>query len=409
MIAGIDCSEPSTDSSKAIIGKQCSYPARFSRWLAETYYGADASKLKFINRALGGTTTAGALPQLSQLISQGGVEIPDLVIVDYGVNDRFEEQDWLDHGTYRKDVSIGNSAGDKVFAATEALLRYVLKTHPTAAIAMADGFCENSNSFSKRAHKKATFILGVPYITYSRLTRHGCNQVACGGKACLHTPHPPFPVHEHVKVGLSHWWKAFAWRLKCRSSQEPSLSQSEASSFMLSEPPMAPDGLVQRYKVCERSLSTFDARSIHHGNINYGSVRGWPLTLDNGREDRAAWTASGEGSTITFDLHFGQSPQVALVFTKGYDNTFGEAEVTMFGSSAKYYLQGCCNHEKVTQGELVVMNVGQSPVNSKGRGPFAFGARGYGFGIQPYANATLQLKFIRSKSTKFSVSFISSC
>jgi hypothetical protein len=401
MMAGVDCSEPSA----AIEGRQCAYPARFARWLGDTYYGDDISRVKFQNRAQGGTTTAGALPQLALLISGGQGETPDLVIVDFGVNDRFEEQDWLSHETSRRGVGDGDNAGAKVFAATEALLRYILKAHSTTAVVIVDAYCERDISFSKRAHKKAALILGVPYITYSRLTRHGCNQQACGGKPCFRTPHPSFAVHEFVKVGLGLWWETFAWRLKCRTPQQVP-SGAEAISFMLSEPPVAPRDLLLRYSVCERPLSVFDARSQHQENEQRGTVRGWQLALDNGRDDKAAWIASEDGSVVEFYLRFGQSPRIALVYTKGYDETFGEAEVSMSGSSAKYKLHGCCNNERVTQGELLVMNVGQTPMAS---GKSDSNSHGFGFGIQPFANATLRLKFIRSKSVKFSVSFLSSC
>lgn len=79
---------------------------------------------------------------------------------------------------------------------------------------------------------------------------------------------------------------------------------------------MAPDDLVQRYRVCEHALSTFDARAMHQESNTRSTVRGWPLALDNGRDDRAAWMASEDGSIVEFDLNFGQSPRVALVYTK---------------------------------------------------------------------------------------------
>lgn len=359
--------------------------------------------MTFHNRAQGGTTTAGALPQLSQFISKGGMEVPDLVIIDFGVNDRFEEQDWANQATLDESSGNESNAGSKVFTATEALLRYILKSHPTTAVAFVDAFCEERTSFSKLAHKKAALLLGVPYITYSRLTRHGCNSKACGGKVCFRTPHPSYTVHEFVKVGLSQWWEAFAWRLKCR---EPKRNRHRAGSqsFMFSQPPMAPDDLVQRYRVCEHALSTFDACAMHQESDTRSTVRGWPLALDNGRDDRAAWMASEDGSIVEFDLNFGQSPRIALVYTKGYDGTFGNAEFFMSGSTMTYILDGCCNHEKVTQGELVVMNVGQRPKKAAKRD-----TREYGFGIEPYSNATLSIKFVHSKSSKFSVSFVSSC
>ena len=145
-------------------GKACSYSARFARDLEATYQGGGGGGggpvgVTYRNLAMGGTTTAGALPQLPLLLAGGDGPAgratgrqagPDLVLVDFSVNDRFEEQDWVEAAVSRagssSDSSTGGGGGDgaagfdagaKVFAATEALLRHVLAAHPNTAIVRA--------------------------------------------------------------------------------------------------------------------------------------------------------------------------------------------------------------------------------------------------------------------------------
>ena len=39
MMAGVNCA----DRAASVSGRECSYPARFARWLGEAYYGTDSS------------------------------------------------------------------------------------------------------------------------------------------------------------------------------------------------------------------------------------------------------------------------------------------------------------------------------------------------------------------------------
>ena len=87
-------------------GKACAYPAYFARWLA----ARSAASVELENRAAGGMTSATALPVLGSLVRPlHGQNSPDLVLVDFGMNNAWSEL----------------TAAD-VFGATEAQLRVLL-------------------------------------------------------------------------------------------------------------------------------------------------------------------------------------------------------------------------------------------------------------------------------------------
>ena len=93
MLAGIGCTPGSWT---------CAYPSRLAK-MWPTLEGQHAPKLRVISRARGGTTTASTLPFLEYLLAldESG-SAPDLILVDFSVNDACESQDWT--------VDIGKEA-----------------------------------------------------------------------------------------------------------------------------------------------------------------------------------------------------------------------------------------------------------------------------------------------------------
>ena len=122
-----------------------------------------------------------------------------------------------------------------------------------------------------------------------------------------------------------------------------------------------------------------------------------------------------------------QSPRIAFVYTRGYDDTFGAVVVAIPEAPgnfahAQVMVHGCCNSRNVTQGELMVLNAAQEvmlPPRNQGSRHRPENTHMFGFGIKPHTNATLQLRFLKTypgrpgePSTsfgKFSVRFVSSC
>ena len=85
LLAGMGCHE----ENRRLSWKRCSYPQR----LVEQLNATSCTAFRLINRAVGGTTTAGALPQLPLLVSLDDTHrAPDLVLIDYSLNDQSQPQ-----------------------------------------------------------------------------------------------------------------------------------------------------------------------------------------------------------------------------------------------------------------------------------------------------------------------------
>ena len=119
---------------------------RFGRWLQQSYgcvggtntTGPEAAKRKqnavaYYNRAQGGTTTISSLPHLPYVVGLAGGPNQDgpadLLVVDYTVNDMFEVR------------GPAAAVAAEIAAATEAMLRYLLRAYPATAILLVDACC----------------------------------------------------------------------------------------------------------------------------------------------------------------------------------------------------------------------------------------------------------------------------
>ena len=146
MVRGAGCNDPAASREF----NNCSYPNRLAEWL-RCKYGAG---VHFANRATGGTPTSAILPQIPSLVGVGtsirpslseqhappsSAEFdamyrdlnmrdqplllsPDFALIDFSVNDRFDDSEWGN-----------NVTTSRVAASTEALLRYLLAERPMRA------------------------------------------------------------------------------------------------------------------------------------------------------------------------------------------------------------------------------------------------------------------------------------
>lgn len=128
----------------------CSYSARIARALRCKYYGVPTSSplesagmdsvgLTYTNAARGGSTTASSLPQLRHIIQPLETAPPDFVLIDYALNDATEAQDWAAAPTLHHHLAGNYSADDIVYATTETLLRYLVRSYPSTAFALVEG------------------------------------------------------------------------------------------------------------------------------------------------------------------------------------------------------------------------------------------------------------------------------
>lgn len=400
MQAGTTCKE------REVQGRACSYTARFAAhldseyrvpWMPSLFH---TRFLDYSNRAVGGTTTAGALPSLLVNVGSGpeSDEPPDWILIDFSENDAHETPD-------ESATSAPPVTADRVFAASEAMLRFLLRRFPLTALLVIETACPIAPRTRRtaEAHRRAATAYGVPFTSYAQWLTN-CSWCAWGGADPL-SPHPPWTTHEAIAQFLLRWWHV-ARRPDARHASQPGRVHTHLRS------PIAPLKLAAQFDVCEVQRASFDARAAAHGRdgaiLQPILVQGeWPLRVEN---YKAGWTTTGPAnSTLDFPLSFGASPRVTLVIERSYEG-FGDVVATMHGagaSPAEAIVTGM-HAERVTQTFLVVMDVARPDLQQRSAvGDYDTVHKG--FAIRPWSNATLRLRYASTPPAKFKVRSVSSC
>ena len=301
--------------------------------------------VKYENRAVGGTTTAVNLPMLPMLVadtmegSANHTRGVDMIFIDFSVND--------EESVRNNPLNIGEfsfNKYDKILAATEAAVRYILDVHPNSAILLMDATCQAS---SNAAHQAAASLYGIPYL-----------------RVCGTGIHFPARVHETMNASLVEWWNILEKTIVNISIDDSVISQLPNLPLH----PVTPDALASYFNVCAKPLTVYDARAAYFDSgLAPNVINGdWALELDHNRTDKASWTSHVDGSMMEFPLKFGLIPQVSIIYTKGYDDTFGAIKVNMpdtpsFSKNISMIFHGCCESNNVTQSELKIVHAGLAP------------------------------------------------
>tara|TARA_B100000795_G_scaffold245197_1_gene210161 strand:+ start:2451 stop:4046 length:1596 start_codon:yes stop_codon:yes gene_type:complete len=396
-------------------GAECSYSALFASKLVK------GQLLDYVNRAQGGMTTGGVLPMLPSLSTVHG-KAPDLLIIDYSINDLHSEQDWrsspfgADHSEQPLDnltTSTQNHSGtvtgqfsvfQKVFAATEQLLCFLLEERPTTSILLVETPLCASNQASKRAHKIASGRYGVSFMEFGQLVLPTCSDRAelsahAWGNQPLTALHPPVAAHRVIAEALGRWLELLEERAETEywESRLLGVPLEHLVALMpgLIPQPVAPLALRQAYQICKTPLSVFDA----HGRDAAGGFKpqivsgDWQLTED--RPGKPGWVSTTAGSILEFNLSFGLSPRVAIVYTRGYDR-FGDVEMWLEPHENRATLiKGCCNLNKVTQDEVLVASVQRNVHNPgyvQGNDPVYVEAMSLLYGVLPHSARVLRVR-----------------
>ncbi len=130
--AGVDCNDGQSTF------KQCSYPGKLEKWLLHRFPHV---KLIVDNQASGGTPISAAIPSLSFWLRSK----PDLILIDYSVNDAYEMQ------TFR---------GMPVMYLYESFIQQVRRQSPSShmyfIVSCADRYCLHIHdiiSFTAKVHQ----------------------------------------------------------------------------------------------------------------------------------------------------------------------------------------------------------------------------------------------------------------
>ena len=324
MVAGMGCSDRNVSAWASGPLRACSYPDRFANLLRDAHYSeAHGSNISYVNRATGGTTTAAALPMMDSLLTTDveapTVEYPDLLLIDYSLNDEVDEQDVV-HGRVPTSATPIFSKYDQVYAANEQMLRHLSARAPEMAILIVEGSClvmvctevrtnieggckkrskhlvteaeyPSAEMSASRATEDAAMNFGVPYLPYPKLV-----------STCLNynlATHPGAPAHKQIAAVSYIWFCAFISRL------------AGGAPPVVSHPT-----LLERYAVCPKSRSLFDARSAMQLQGSHRPLGSWVLGED--RPGKPGWMPQRAGDTIEFPLSFGTKPSITIVYTQGY-------------------------------------------------------------------------------------------
>lgn len=439
----------------------CSWSARFVAWLRQAYPRA---QIGYENHGAGGTTTAGILPSLRPILEATGSPVPDLILIDFLVNDAFEAQDWLagKGGAYANTEPTamerqGHSRLNIVQATTSILLSRLQERHPHAALLLYEPLCTVEGAIAnvntkdcydtQEAHVAAANAFRVPVVSYRDVvwpadekSQPPKPQFWC----CNDTAHPRWEAHQLMADTLIHAWTAMHSEL-CQRTDSAELTSSDkltsadrvgartvhverdAASKRLKS--LVPADLLERYDQCRTPSTSYDAKALMHlsrhqakhpsGNHPKAVKGDWRLYED--RKDKPGWIAEEEGSILRFDLAFGASPRVVLTFLRSYEE-LGSVEVGFAGpvgvgetnpnriAGSSYEIDGIWpegtmppgNAGKVSQVHSLAFNVQQTEVQQR-HGDAAM----VGFGIKPFSHRGMVVKVKRPG--KFKILSIVSC
>lgn len=376
MPAGMRCHNPRAFQTQS----ECAYPSGLARALSAFTASARAlehrepANIAVANLCQGGVMTAAVLPMLPAILAElrreeapdrseptaaPGAEPPTLFLIDFSANDAAEYWD-------------PQRAAEAV-AATEALVRFLLRNEPRFALLLCETYPALSPTLprvSSAAYERVSAHYGLAHVRYTNVIAEGQMRLAWHADGCplLRTqppsqdalpsppstptvvqrgrngelllrdkcePHPFRPTHELIAHVVASSVLALGRALKCgggaAAARASALSQIAAIS---------PAELLARMAVCERPAAQYLARAAFESWARRASVvaadnraepiigagGGWRLYED--RPGKPGWIAEGPlGSTLAFPLRFGAVPQVAFAFLQGFDSSLGAVQL----------------------------------------------------------------------------------
>ena len=441
--AGRGCDDP----QRGLRGEHCAYSARFATWLRCFH---SKRRLELVNHATGGVTTAGALPELPVLLhtidpADGKKRLVDWLLIDFATNDaafqsyQYGPEDSWNQWNTRNKPRWNESAAvaeSPVAAATEIMLRYLMEEHPRLPILLIESACKATSSTDN--HAAIAKHYGVPFLWYAEgLQRKFTTKAASGAvsdcsQVAWHSAgrskvHPHWGTHASIGGLLSIWWRAFSARFAAKESthakqskvpkpdtgDEPGTTAAAGGAVV----PFLTSATARRpFAICKQQLTVYDAREAYAAARKYPTraeaqvghrfdvtSSGWDLFED--RPSKPGWiTTGGAGSFIVFNLTFGASPRLLLVYEKGYEgwgnvNLYLGHPTSWHGNHGVVLLQGLrTGGHNVTQAELLSLSVGRDTEGGRNN-----------HNIHPHTSWAMKLVFLSAPPLKFKVIHVSSC
>ena len=300
MVKGMGC------SCGMLSQEECSYGSRLAAWLG----GLTRRRVRFYNRAAGGSPTRGLLALLSELMrvptrvvdservaasSRQEMAAADVLVIDFSINDvrlKANTSPWSDMG-------LGNySTYELVGAATEAVLRFILSTASSSALLIVESNCRvaGGDGESGRAHRDVAAHYGVAFVSLPAALRRGPAACTSSAKPVVWNvhPHPDATAHAMIAELANNTGTRRDSSLPARRFfSNPALS----SSHQICSPPLSMhvatrDCPTRTSAACPRVVSgSWEAREDRAGKFGCGSRTDLRRRLSNFRSDWASCRA----------------------------------------------------------------------------------------------------------------------
>jgi lysophospholipase L1-like esterase len=284
--AGIECDDKFLRGS----ARECAWPARLKLHLLRIF---PETRVQVRNIASGGTTITAGLAALGAWLRSESP--PDVLLVDYIVNDAFEVQ-----------VGQDGQNWPLLTAAYERFIHAARSISPSTEIVFVNTCTLEICQDVDRMINAVAARYSVPVVSMHALTfleRILTNNVASGSTFWdVDGTHPPFYVHKLIADIVA----------SClQHRRDPDCNS------------LRPDTIVSRrhydsVSVCERPLSSFTAGArLHLADAVDVVSNGWRLFED--RPGKPGWISESPNATISFPLRFGPSPRIVISYLKSYN------------------------------------------------------------------------------------------
>jgi len=279
MVAGMECQDMSSR------GKNCAYAKRFARWL----HSEEGIRVNVINTAVGGVTTSGMLPSLPLLLQSLETQ-PDLILIDFSVNDGQHFQSWKEGVTRRGQTTAPNMV---VAAVTEEMILY-LRNVTTAMLWMVEGDCHESSQHARLAHEMVANFHSIPFSSYHRAIQ--AYPGSCDTYLWGRTTHPNWMIHQMFAYMLAYAWTHYG-------TPRTTLSTPAA---------------LQRVAICTQPLFSWSAFDADPSTYQVLSGN-WSVYED--RPGKPGLMSNLSNSIVEFrGVKFGDTPRLIISFLRGYEH-----------------------------------------------------------------------------------------
>lgn len=327
--------------------RYCAWPARLERWWKA--YLTPGVLSHWIHAAEHGAGSVSALQRIGVMV-HALARKPDLVILDFLVNDVFQGED----------ATVGY----------ESLIRAIHELLPTAQIFSLEAGCRDCLKDKRVIQRRRQVALhyGVPTIDYAAMVQvhnkvdgvgpdvlwpnsgdpqmdppyvvvgsawpdfvPSCNATKA---TCCPNNHPPWLVHQLVSDSIAFGLIQMLKKKGCSRGNQPIIQE-----------PFHTQGELDAFPVCKKPLLWHDALAAmaRNGTASHDPITdGGKWRLYEDKPGRPGWITTEQGSTITFPIEFGAQPILAVTYLRSYDH-LGVAEVRFTaksGNSGTVHLNG---------------------------------------------------------------------